>query len=369
MKMMFKKLKQKIESKRNSKKIFWKSLIFCKDAVWWLQQDKHELMLRIFYELMLRINARHLYGPKKIDYGKNEVIVVCLVKDGEEYIKSFIEHYFYLGFKHIVFMDNDSTDKTVSIAKNYKNVTILQTNLPYKIYKFKIKEYLVKHFSKNRWCLCADIDEFFDYPFSDVLDLNCFISYLNNKQYTCVVAQMLDMFSNKSLCSLKGKSDLKNYYNYFDISNVIKEDYPSNLNNYISNQDIKFYHGGIRKKLFNLNVWLTKHPLIFFDNKIKPFVNSSNILTKARIADVTCVFFHYLFTKRFYDKVFRVVKEESYIKNSYEYKKIYKVLKNKPDMVIKQKTSKKFENINKLIDHGFLVVSDDYIKLVKKKIK
>src|SRR5437764_14053357 len=51
---------------------------------------------------IFRLRVRHIYGPKKIDYGLHELIVVCLVRDGDPYIQSFIEHYFALAVKHSV---------------------------------------------------------------------------------------------------------------------------------------------------------------------------------------------------------------------------------------------------------------------------
>ena len=52
---------------------------------------------------------------------------------------------------------------TVEALKAYESVTVLRTKLPYKEYKYLMKQYLIARCGrKGRWCLCVDIDELFD---------------------------------------------------------------------------------------------------------------------------------------------------------------------------------------------------------------
>src|SRR5918998_2371334 len=161
-------------------------------------------------EELLRRSIEHLHGPAEVAYDDDELVVVCIVRDGQPYIKSFIDHYFSLGARHIAFLDNRSTDGTFEALRDYDDVTVLRTDLSYKAEgetpgnswtrEVLFKQYMISRFGqRDRWCLCADIDELFDYPYSDVLDLRSFLGYLNRKSYTAVVAHMLDMFPEKPL--------------------------------------------------------------------------------------------------------------------------------------------------------------------------
>jgi len=107
-----------------------------------------------------------------------------------------------------------------------EDVTVLQTKVPYNRYENTMKRYLAERFSSRRWNLCADIDELFDYPFSERLSLRDFLGYLNNTNYTAVVAQMLDMFSDVPLQKLESKADdvLHAKYPFYDISAITKEE-------------------------------------------------------------------------------------------------------------------------------------------------
>src|SRR5918993_3120110 len=108
-------------------------------------------------QTFLHSSIEHLHGPEEVAYDADELVVVCLVRDGRPYVKSYVEHYISLGVKHIFFLDNGSTDSTVEALKNYDNVTVLRTTLPYKRYEYSLKRYLIARFGRDRWCLCADI--------------------------------------------------------------------------------------------------------------------------------------------------------------------------------------------------------------------
>src|SRR5215212_651281 len=169
-------------------------------------------------------SIEHLYGPEEVPYEADELVLLCLMRNGRPYVKSFVEHYLSMGVKHIFFLDNGSTDGTVEALKEYENVSVLRTTLPYKNYELPLRQYLVERFGKkSRWCLYADIDELFDYPYSDVVSLGSLLRYLNERSYTAVVAQMLDMFPEEPLSGRASnplEEPLKERHRFYDISNV-----------------------------------------------------------------------------------------------------------------------------------------------------
>jgi Glycosyl transferase family 2 len=166
--------------------------------------------------------VEHVHGPEEVSYGMDELVVLCLVRDGRPYVRSFVEHYFSMGVKHLVFLDNGSTDGTVEALKGYDNVTVLRTKLPFKEHQGSMKRYLVKRFGRGRWSLYVDIDELFDYPYSDVVGLGSLLGYLNHNSYTAVVAQMLDMFPEEPLSgrALDMDEPLKEQHRFYDLSNL-----------------------------------------------------------------------------------------------------------------------------------------------------
>ena len=120
--------------------------------------------------------------------------MISVVRNGELYVKSFLDHCRSVGVRHFVFLDNGSTDRTVEMLCAHGDVTVLQTNAPYQKYENTMKGYLAERFSPGKWNLCADIDELLDYPFSERLSLRDFLSYLNENHYTAGLAQTRHVF-------------------------------------------------------------------------------------------------------------------------------------------------------------------------------
>src|SRR5215218_2846203 len=323
-------------------------------------------------EQALRSSIEHLHGPEEVDYEPDELVVVCLVRDGRPYVKSFVEHYRSLGAKHLFFLDNNSTDGTVEALKTYNSVTVLQTMLPYKEYKHLMKQYLIGRFGKkNRWCLCVDIDELFDYPYSDLIGLGSLLGYLNGNSYTAVVAQMLDMFPEEPLSGREGTLEdepLKERHRFYDISNLkrvsIKKN-PRLRNNTLQSDEIETFRNGIDNTVFGTEPLRTKFPLVFTDGTIKPFDRSSHWVDNANIADITCVLLHYKFLDGYFHKrTLQAVQEENHYKNSRGAKKHLEVLDRNPTLQVKRESARELKGVNELVENGFLVVSEEYMMRV-----
>ena len=329
-------------------------------------------------ERLLHDSVEHLHGPKEITYDEDELIVVCVVRDGRHYVESFVDHYLSLGVKHIVFLDNNSSDGTVEALKTYDNVTVLRTELPYKAPGISVgngwtrevlfKQYLISRFGgEDRWCLCADIDELFDYPYSDVIGLDSLLRYLTGKSYTAVAAQMLDMFSDEPL---SGRSDapdrpLKTAYRFYDVSNMRIRSLKSlrnHRNNKFDSDDIEAFSGGIRESLFGHRPFLTKYPLVFGDGETKPMNNGSHRVGNARVADFTGVLLHYkLLNEHFHAQVEQAVREEHRLQGSFVYKIYKETLDRDVALQVKRDTARELESVNDLLEDQLLVVSDDYV--------
>lgn len=108
---------------------------------------------------ILQKSVKHVFGLERTNFSANDLIILCVVKNGESSVKLFIEHYFSLGAKNIVFLDNDSTDRTVAIASKYSNISIVRTKHKGVKYKTAMKKYLIQKFAKNQPYLIVEIDE------------------------------------------------------------------------------------------------------------------------------------------------------------------------------------------------------------------
>ena len=318
-------------------------------------------------ERIVSFSTRHHFGSKAVQLPNNEAAVTCLVKNGEFYIEQFIQHYFEMGFRHIIFLDNGSTDKTVSIAKRHRNVSVYESRINVGRYQCMLKQFMARKFITGGWCLDVDIDEFFDYPCSDSVNLIQFLGYLNRHKYTAVVTQMLDMFSGEPLSYLAKSQDedMKATYKYYDITAIEKSPYRQSdisfkyaRDNELSDDNIKLHIGGIRKTLYGLNCLLSKHSLFSRQENVE--LSHVHFVNKARIADLSCVLLHFKLTSTAFETALQ--NKDSFSGTSQGYADFINVLKSQPDYEIKQDSALEFRNVNDLLTDGFLVVSDSYRK-------
>lgn len=314
---------------------------------------------------LLRRRVRHVCGPTAVSYDDDELLVICVVRNGEDYVRPFMEHYRALGVRHLVFLDNGSTDGTVERLCDYDDVTVLETDAPYDRYENTMKRYLAERFSAGRWHLIADIDELFDFPYSDRIRLRAFLRYLNQHGYTAVVAQMLDMFADRPLNAAPSAAgeDLTSTHRYYDISDVVTRNHRL-LD--VGHLGIRFHQGGIRRKVFGTMNGLTKAALVRMDGRVQPFVAWHHV-RNARFADVSCVLRHYPFGRSFVAKVRDAVETGRYGRvTSDEYAAYWAVLATRPDVNLRLETAREWWSLDDLVDSGFLVVSPAYRQWVKE---
>ena len=172
------------------------------------------------------LDVKHLHGPKDVRLADDEAAVTCVLKNGAFYLESFLKHYACLGFRHILLLDNGSTDETLGIARRNSNVSIFQSGLPIEAHQADFKRYLARHVVGG-WCLDADIDEFFDYPWSESMPLHELLRYLTHYNYTAVVTHLLDVFATPSVGNVKEMSDadLAMKYCYYDLTDITTMEY------------------------------------------------------------------------------------------------------------------------------------------------
>lgn len=93
-------------------------------------------------------------------------ISVCIIaKNEEKNLKRCLNA--LLDFDEVVLVDNESTDNSVSIAKEFKNVKVFSS--PF-IGFGKLKQFAVNNAS-NDWVFCIDADEVIDFNSLELLKI------------------------------------------------------------------------------------------------------------------------------------------------------------------------------------------------------
>ena len=276
-------------------------------------------------ELVFPFQVQLMSGPRRISASAEDLIVTCLVRDGAVYLPEFLRHYRELGAKHMVFLDNGSSDGTPELAASEPDVTVLRTLAPYKIYKDVMKRWLVTQYGRRNWVLCVDIDELFDYPFRKDINTVNLLRYLNRCGFTAVLAQMLDLFPQAAITEGSGTA-WRGEHRFYNLGDLERQPYSAfyGESNYVPSVGLEVMHGGIRSSAFQVRALLTKHPLLFPSQGIA-YLHAHHV-SGARVADVSTVLLHYKYVGGFADRVEAVVKAESFSMNSREYKQYLRAI-------------------------------------------
>jgi hypothetical protein len=225
-----------------------------------------------------------------------------------------------------------------------------------------MRRYLAERFCRDRWCLCLDIDELFDYPGSSKISVQQFVSYLERQDVNAVVTQMLDMYSERAFGTFRSRpgDDFATLYPLYEINHIEKTAYRFGENA----GALSMHFGGVRKRIFGTNNGLTKVSLFRMDGKLKPFHRWHHALN-ARLADVTCVLLHYPFVSSFSDKVAEAVVSQRYgYFTSDEYAKYRTRLLAMPILTFRSEHSRRYTTMDELVDQDFLMVSPAYTSYV-----
>jgi glycosyltransferase involved in cell wall biosynthesis len=312
-----------------------------------------------FEPRLLGMRVHHVAGPERVPHQLDQVLAICVVRNGALHLRSFVEHHLRLGVHHIVFLDNGSTDNTVELASAMERVTVLRTDAPYQRFENTMKRYLARRFSTGRWNLCVDIDERFDYPGSDMVPLPDLLRYLRNHRYTALVAHMLDLAPDCTLAELDASADEPpdQRHVYYDLSNIRKQPYRWGE---LSSDEIRMHWDGIRNSLFGFQGALTKAPLVFVRREMDLF-SGWHHSRRAHVADIAGLLLHYPFAGGFAEKVRDAVETGRYGKvTTGEYERYWKALRTSGEFSFLRPTSKRWRGMDALVEEEFLVVSDQY---------
>ncbi len=321
---------------------------------------------RLAAQMSMSSVVEHVRGPRELGLAPNELVVVAMIRNEATHLPTFLRHYAELGARHVVLLDNGSTDETMDIAASADDVTLYKTALPYKTHELTLKHWLVSHAGVG-WGLLADADELFDYPWRTRLPLARFLDYMNEHGYDAVCGQNLEMVPDAPLMSYQGvvTEDLRGTHRYYDTTDYRRIDEYWRHRNELGSPDLWSHTGGVWETFFGYTgSKLSKQPLVRPSSGLDYFPYDVHFVVRGRIADVSGVFRHYKYTGRFARHVAEELERKAYFNDAEIYDHYARVLRENPNLSFVRDTSREWTGAEALVPSGFLVASERYRALV-----
>lgn len=304
---------------------------------------------------LVRRNTKVIFDKRPTNISEHELTLVSLFKNGAYYLPAFLRHYKKMGVRHMIFLDNGSSDHSYDILSKEENVTLLHTSLPFKGNHKNFRRSVIREFCKGKWSLTVDIDELWDYPYSEKIPLKDLLVFLNSRGYTGMQSIMLDMFSNIPLNQLpdEASDDLLSTYPYFSNEGLIYK--KTKLKNHMA------VYGGVNNCVFGMkDICLSKIPLIKWSPVVNYLPKDAHFSDFLNIPSITSVLYHFRFNNHFYEKVNTVVREENYANGSKHYKLYAEFLKEKGELRLFNQNSRKLDDTKSLLDAGIMKINEDF---------
>ncbi len=249
----------------------------------------------------------------RVPIKKTDPIVVSVVRDERKRLPIFLAYYRELGIKRFAIIDNNSCDDSIKWLIDQYDVDVFScTDIFSDRRKVGWSNRVMGFYGVNRWFLLLDGDEFIDWPQRREHNLAWMIRNLENKHIFQGKALMVDMYPKDGGGEKAPLFDIfeKAYSkaDYFDIDSYYEK----------NTQYGKVMTGGIRKRVFDYEVWLTKYPLFYLEES--RVVLNAHLLYPIPIYKRNPYYFvirHYKFVlKEDIEKIKKYSREENFCEKS-----------------------------------------------------
>lgn len=317
------------------------------------------------FGLLLRIvpwRIRTLSEPRKAEPdGTASPIVLCVVRNGMPWLRTFLQHHRELGASRFVILDNGSDDDTRRYLAAQEDVLLLASDAPYRIYENTFKRYLADRYGRDRWCLFVDVDELLAYPGMERRSMAELAAFAQQQGFNAVVTQMLDLYPDRPIAEVPDgpDEDLRASHRCYETASVERQPYAMAPASVVP-QEARMHVGGVRRRVFGTNQGLTKVSLFRQDGRLRSF-HAWHHVSHAEMADFSVLLLHYPFNRDYRGKMLRTVNEawQNALWRA-EYEGCARGMSENEDLALPGPDTQRYRGPEPLLDEGFLFASPAY---------
>ena len=280
------------------------------------------------------------------------IVALCVVRNAEKYLPSFLEHYRKIGIGRFAFVDDLSEDGTRCLLEEAPDADIFESNVRYNESGRGAawRDMLFAHYGRNRWYVSVDCDEYLIFPGFEERPLASFIEDLATHGRDRALAAMIDIYPDGPLGSAP--------------AHVPPEAPPIRFcpmhdgNGYrLANEKFCMaVRGGPRYRLFGADMRLTNFPVIFADERTQ-FNGASNhapLPFRRNFSPVHAILLHYKFPNDAVEDFQNIARHGNHAGGSHFYKLIVDHDGFNEETVLRYPGSRIFSTSEAMVEGGFM---------------
>jgi hypothetical protein len=321
-------------------------MIFFRENFKCLDTPNLKMLLNNYIERMLALNSSsimsvfkefinaNIFILKKLNFKTNKnLIAVCVIKNDLEKLKKFLEHHRSLGIRQFAFLDDHSTDGTREYLQEQQDVELFESNDPFFTERKEAWiNYILAYYGFNRWYAVLDSDELLVYDNCEICEIDKFIASLEKENIIAVSGKMIDMYFH-------------NEAEYFDKRGYFYDE---------CSHDFPRVTGGMRYRVFEMQMLLSKTPLFLFDDKMVYQIHYLFPFEKNFQKKNTLALLHYKFLAGDLEKYRERVRKKNMYNDSEEYKKYVKKIDDGNLDCYDENISEEYVNSKTLVENGLI---------------
>jgi glycosyltransferase involved in cell wall biosynthesis len=291
-------------------------------------------------------------NERPIPEAQGEIRLFGVVRNEALRLPYFLQYYRRLGVDRMFILDNGSDDGTVEILLSTPNVHVFRNASSYAASRCGIDwiHVLLLRYGVNSWCIVADADELLVYDGCEKRDIRDFCSSLEQEGSRALHCLLLDMYSDRALSDIgyQPGDDLLNACPFFDLDSIKYDGRHSH-----EYSSAPSFVGGMRHRLFGLNVCLDKISLLKFDVNLILHEGMHRI-SNAKLSSARGAMLHFKFLHDFEARAETECLRKEHWSDASEYMRYAQVMRNLSGLRPYGPQSRRLTSSNDLVRCGVL---------------